>query len=102
MGEKNEKLSEYLKQTTLKENTNNPDFYIHHDFEVKMPGSNILNIELYNPNTFSSDDMIGFTKVDVEERYFTKKWAALNKQCHIDGPKRQKSNLIKMFILELL
>lgn len=74
--------------STLVENTNNPDFYIHHDFECKLPGSSILNIELYNPSTFGSDDLIGFTKIDVEERYFTNKWNAINKACHISGPKR--------------
>ncbi|KAL4431869.1 hypothetical protein ABPG74_012681 [Tetrahymena malaccensis] len=62
-----------LKSRTLQQDTNNPDYYISHDFECKLPGSAVLEVQIWN-DVIGSDEMIGKTVIDMENRLFTGKW----------------------------
>lgn len=42
-----------------------------------MPGASTLAIEVWDNDGFGFDDLIGITKIDLEDRYFNKKWIGL-------------------------
>eukprot|EP01016_Furgasonia_blochmanni_P049256 TRINITY_DN7455_c0_g1_i2.p1 TRINITY_DN7455_c0_g1~~TRINITY_DN7455_c0_g1_i2.p1 ORF type:complete len:1220 (-),score=269.58 TRINITY_DN7455_c0_g1_i2:385-4044(-) len=58
----------------------NPDFYCQFDFDVRLPGSCTIRLEVWNDDPFGFDDLIGFTEIDVEDRYFNRKWMAKAKK----------------------
>lgn len=39
----------------------------------------MLNVEVWDKQTFS-DEMAGYTKIDLEDRYFTKEWREYEKK----------------------
>lgn len=39
-----------------------------------MPGSSELEIEVWEFDKYVKDDLIGITKIDLENRYFSIKW----------------------------
>ena len=53
------------------------NFYFEHisrvfDFEVIIPHDNMLTIGVYDYDLVGSDDLIGETKIDIENRFFSK------------------------------
>ena len=42
------------------------------DFEVIIPFDNLLTIGVYDYDADGSDDLIGETKIDIENRFFSK------------------------------
>ena len=42
---------------------------------MKLPGSNTLRIEVWN-DVFGTDELIGATEIDCENRFFNRKWSA--------------------------
>jgi len=68
------------KKRSLREGTNNPEFYLSYEFKVVLPGKIIINsnnkgsaflrIEIWDDDPFD-EDMIGYTEIDVEDRYFS-------------------------------
>ena len=46
---------------------------------MRLPGSNTLRIEIWN-DTLGLDELIGFTEIDCENRYFNSKWSAAYKK----------------------
>ena len=58
---------------TLRKDTCNPDYYIQQDIDCMLPGSAVLEIQAWN-DVFGTDEMIGKTEVDMENRLFTRKW----------------------------
>ena len=42
------------------------------DFEVIIPFDNMLTIGVYDYDVLDSDDLIGETKIDIENRFFSK------------------------------
>ncbi len=61
----------------FKLDTPHPLFYTHYDFETTMPGSSILNIQVWDRDTLFSDDFIGETNIDVEDRFFSPRWKSI-------------------------
>jgi hypothetical protein len=61
--------------------TVNPDFYKMYEIPMKIPGESQLKISVFDWDRFhlpgSSDSIIGETVVDIEDRYFHKKWKSL-------------------------
>ncbi len=43
----------------------------------KLPGSSILRIELWDYDPLFSDELIGFTSIDVEDRFYDRNWRNL-------------------------
>lgn len=55
----------------------NPKFCKHWDFETTFPGCPMLFIDAMDYDELFGDDLIGTTKVDLEDRYFLPEWQAL-------------------------
>ncbi|KRX05452.1 C2 domain [Pseudocohnilembus persalinus] len=93
-GQNLETWNETLKQKHLKKDTNNPDFYVSYDFDIVLPGSAILTLQVWSDQMalFGGDELVGQTKIDIEDRYFSDKWNAINKACY----SQQKEKKFKM------
>ena len=55
----------------------NPWFGTHYDFQSVFPGCAPLEIWIMDYDDLFGDDLIGFTSVDLEDRYFQAEWRAL-------------------------
>ena len=55
----------------------NCKWYKHYDIAGEMPGSSILKIEVLDYDDILSDDLIGSTVIDLEDRYFNCDWQGL-------------------------
>lgn len=52
----------------------NPDFYKSYDFEATFPGCPPLNLSIFDYDDLFGDDLIGETKIDLEDRFFSPDW----------------------------
>ena len=48
-----------------------------YDFNVGFPGSPVVVIEAYDYDAFFGDDLIGTSKLDLDDRFFNKEWCAI-------------------------
>ena len=55
----------------------NCKWYKHYDIAGEMPGSSNLKIEVMDYDDLLSDDLIGYTIIDLEDRYFNSDWQNL-------------------------
>jgi len=51
-----------------------PTFYKSYEFNMAFPGAPLLIVEAYDYDGFFGDDLIGITKLDLDDRYFNKEW----------------------------
>lgn len=58
----------------------NPDFYKSYDFEGTFPGCSPIKIDVYDYDEIFGDDLIGTTTIDLEDRYFSLEWQALQEK----------------------
>lgn len=67
-----------LKHNTLNKQTCNPDFYICCELPCKIPGNSFVLIEVKEDHgvigSFIDDETIAQTEIDLEDRYFNRKW----------------------------
>lgn len=54
--------------------TNQPKFFKYYEFDVGFPGSPVITIEAFDYNDFFGDDLIGVSKLDLDDRFFNKEW----------------------------
>ncbi|XP_066910478.1 otoferlin-like [Clytia hemisphaerica] len=68
------------------ENNLNPTFGRKFDIQIKIPQDNMLTVSIYDMDTLSST-LIGETKIDVEDRFFSKHKATcgMHSKYHICG-----------------
>jgi len=59
---------------SLRPKTCNPGFYCSYDIPASLPGASTLAIECWDDDGFSFPDLIGVTKIDLEDRYYNKEW----------------------------
>ena len=59
------------------EDTPHPVWCKHFDFDAEMPGASTLNIQVWDHDTLFSDEFIGETNIDVEDRFFSPRWKSL-------------------------
>ena len=59
---------------SLRPKTCNPGFYTAYDIPATLPGACTLAIECWDDDGFDFPDLIGVTKIDLEDRYFNKDW----------------------------
>mmetsp|Transcript_5390 Transcript_5390/g.11976 ORF Transcript_5390/g.11976 Transcript_5390/m.11976 type:complete len:1776 (-) Transcript_5390:2182-7509(-) len=52
----------------------NPCFYKTFELQTELPGASVLTIKAMDYDTFSSDDLIGATYIDLEDRWFSQEW----------------------------
>jgi Ca2+-dependent lipid-binding protein len=55
----------------------NPDFYKVFEFEAVFPGCPLLNVQIYDYDDLFGDDLIGETKIDLEDRFFSPEWQSI-------------------------
>ncbi|GBG24784.1 Fer-1-like protein 4 [Hondaea fermentalgiana] len=55
-------------------NSINPNFYRSFILHTELPGPSQLRIRAMDYDLFSSDDLIGETTIDIEDRWFSKRW----------------------------
>mmetsp|Transcript_30294 Transcript_30294/g.46318 ORF Transcript_30294/g.46318 Transcript_30294/m.46318 type:complete len:166 (+) Transcript_30294:3661-4158(+) len=58
----------------------NPNFYKYYDFEGTFPGCSPLRIDVYDYDEIFGDDLIGTSILDLEDRYFSMEWQALEEK----------------------
>ena len=49
----------------------NPTFFKSYDFMVDFPGAPVLEIIAYDYDDLFGDELIGETKIDLDDRYFS-------------------------------
>ncbi|OMJ78297.1 hypothetical protein SteCoe_21930 [Stentor coeruleus] len=59
------------------EDVSNPKIYKAFEMSATLPGKSMLRIQMWDYNALTSDSKIGTTKIDLETRYFNKKWQNL-------------------------
>ena len=55
----------------------NCKWYQYYDLLIELPGSSKLRIQVMDYDSLFSDDLIGETSIDIEDRYFDNRWQAL-------------------------
>eukprot|EP01034_Spumella_vulgaris_P027083 gene27083-33756_t len=50
------------------------DFYKMIEFDAELPGTSQLTVEVMDKDTIGSDDLIGKTTIDLEDRWFDGRW----------------------------
>ena len=55
----------------------NCKWYQYYDLRIELPGSSKLRIQVMDYDSLFSDDLIGETSIDIEDRYFDNRWQAL-------------------------
>ena len=59
---------------SLRPKTCNPKFYRAYDITASLPGASTLQIECWDDDGFDFPDLIGITKLDLEDRFYNKDW----------------------------
>ena len=55
----------------------NCKWYQYYDLLIELPGSSKLRLQVIDYDALFSDDLIGETSIDIEDRYFDNRWQAL-------------------------
>jgi len=55
----------------------NPDFYKTFEFDATFPGCPMLSVKVMDYDDLFGDDLVGETKVDLEDRFFSPEWQTL-------------------------
>jgi len=67
----------YNERENHEDDNANPGFHKFYDFEATFPGCPLLNIACYDYDDLFGDDIIGETKIDLEDRYFSPEWQSI-------------------------
>ena len=67
----------YNERSIYIEDEPNPDFYKSYDFEAVFPGCPLLVIQAFDYDDLFGDDLIGETKIDLEDRFFSPEWQSI-------------------------
>jgi Ca2+-dependent lipid-binding protein len=59
---------------SMRPKTCNPAFYRSYDIPTTLPGASTLAIEVWDDDGFDFPDLIGITKIDLEDRFYSKEW----------------------------
>ena len=68
------------KQDEHMNDTTDCDFYQLFEFNTNLPGDSQLKITCMDYDDIGSDDQIGSTVIDLEDRWFSSEWQALGKE----------------------
>ena len=58
-------------------NAKNCKWYQYYDLKIELPGSSKLRIQVMDYDNLFTDDLVGETSIDIEDRYFDNRWQAL-------------------------
>ena len=59
------------------EDTKNCKWYQYYDILTQFPGNTSLKIEVWDYDSIFKDELIGYTTIDLEDRYFNSNWRDL-------------------------
>ncbi len=48
--------------------------------KATLPGVSTLDIQIWDHDRFSKDDLMCETKIEIEDRYFSRQWRGLKEQ----------------------
>ena len=69
------------KEYSLQQEINTtPQFYKSFEFPLILPGSAVVDIQVWQEEINGTDTMVGHTKVDLEDRYFSNHWNRFHKK----------------------
>lgn len=68
------------------------DFYKCVELHTELPGAGQLEIEVMDYDAFGSDDLIGKTVIDLEDRWFDDRWKALGSENYCKEPGKMRWN----------
>jgi hypothetical protein len=68
------------------EDSADPEFFRCFTFHTELPGASQLEVELWDMDRFTPDDLIGSTTIDLEDRYFHRRWRTIGTS-HPSGAK---------------
>ena len=60
------------------------DFYKLVEFDTELPGESQLEIIVMDNDLIGSDDVIGKTVIDLEDRWFDNRWQKIGNECRIE------------------
>jgi hypothetical protein len=60
------------------ENKTECDFYKMFEFKATLPGASQLQIQVWDHDALVKDDLIGETYIDLENRFFSRRWRKLD------------------------
>ena len=72
--------TEFNEQKNYQLDTSDPKFHKSYDFIVDFPGARPLEISAWDYDDFFGDDLIGKTVIDLDDRYFSQGWQAIEKK----------------------
>ena len=61
-------------QKNYLDNTQNGKWYKYYDIVAEFPGDSTLKVEVWDYDPIFRDEIIGATKIDLEDRYFNSNW----------------------------
>ena len=67
----------YNDRENYKDNEPNPDIYKEFNFEAVFPGCPEIIVQLWDMDMLFGDELIGETRVDLEDRYFSADWRSI-------------------------
>ena len=56
----------------------NPEWFKSFEFDATMPGASLLKVQLWDYDELFSDELIGETIIDLEDRFFSPRWQTLH------------------------
>jgi len=65
------------KKETRQKKELNPEFYHFREIPIRIPGDSQLAIQVWDWDRFTKDTLIGETLIDLEDRWFSRKWQML-------------------------
>ncbi|KAJ8603740.1 hypothetical protein CTAYLR_000260 [Chrysophaeum taylorii] len=86
------KLGSEVETRERKDRTLKPDFYDYFEFHTTLPGPSVLKIQVKDWNRFAFHELVGETKIDLEDRWYHPEWQKLGE---IVPPPRDAYNKLK-------
>ena len=68
----------YNDRENYKDDEPNPDIYKQFNFEAVFPGCPELLVQMWDMDMLFGDELIGETRVDLEDRYFSADWRSVS------------------------
>ena len=70
----------YNEQENYQLDEPNPKFHKRYEFNGEFPGSPAIQIEAYDYDDLFGDDLIGKTVIDLDDRFFSPEWRAIEEK----------------------
>jgi len=72
--------TEFNEQKNYQLDTSSPKFYKCYDFITDFPGAPVVEISAYDYDDFFGDELIGKSMLELDDRYFSRQWCAIERK----------------------